>query len=180
MHERRFHGETDRLRSPERIKLLEVDRVVSLTIENLNPKSLLDVGTGTALFAEAFAKAGLNITGIDVSEEMIEKAKQHVPNGKFEKAVAEELPFPGKSFDVLFLGLVFHETDEPLKALQEARRTAKLRVSILEWAYKEEEQGPPLEHRLKPETIIEFVNKAGFKSFEKIDLNSLVLYRLEP
>lgn len=179
MHERRFNGAIDKLRAPERIKLLEVDRAVSLSLENLKAKSILDIGTGTGLFAEAFAKAGLAVTGIDASDEMVEKAKQHVPEGKFEKAIAEKLPFPDSSFDVAFLGLVFHETDEQLKALQEANRIAKQRVTILEWDYKEEEQGPPLEHRLKHETIINLAREAGFTSIVKINLNSLVLYRLE-
>lgn len=179
MHEKRFNGETDRLRSPERVKLLDAEKVVSLSVENINPKSVLDIGTGTGLFAEAFAKLVPDVTGIDVSDDMLEKAKLHVPGGKFEKAQAEELPFAEASFDVVFMGLVFHETDEQLKALQEARRTAKKRVAILEWAYEEGPQGPPLEHRLSDETISGYISKAGFKSFDKVKLNQLVLYRLE-
>ena len=50
-HERRFHGTADRLRSPERIRLLEVDRVVSLAAEGLAATRVIHIGTGTGVFA---------------------------------------------------------------------------------------------------------------------------------
>ena len=54
MHERRFKGEVERLRAPERIQRIEVDRVVNLCLEGVRADSVLDVGTGSAIFAEAF------------------------------------------------------------------------------------------------------------------------------
>ena len=34
------------------------------------------------------------------------------------------------------LGHVLHETDDPVAALVEARRAARLRVVVLEWPYR--------------------------------------------
>jgi methylase of polypeptide subunit release factors len=53
MHERRFRGDPARLRSPERLEQLEVERVVELSLEGITAGSVLDVGTGTGVFAEA-------------------------------------------------------------------------------------------------------------------------------
>jgi len=132
MHEKRFDGTVERLRSPERVARLEVERVVSRCLEAADLKSVLDVGVGSDLFAEAFAQRGLEVAGVDVNPEMIAVARQFVPEGDFREATAEALPYPDASFDLVFFGLLLHESDEPLKALQEARRVSRQRVCILE------------------------------------------------
>ena len=123
MHERRFNREIERLRDPERIARLEVERVVNLALENLKEvQTVLDVGTGSGLFAEQFAAKGLKVTGLDVNPEMLPAAQQYVPSGTFQEGVAEKLPFLDGSFDLVFMGLLLHETDDLLAALREAHR----------------------------------------------------------
>jgi 2-polyprenyl-3-methyl-5-hydroxy-6-metoxy-1,4-benzoquinol methylase len=65
MHERRYNGEVERLRATQRVALLEVNRVVDLCLEGIQAMNILDVGTGGGIFAEAFSKRGMNVTGID-------------------------------------------------------------------------------------------------------------------
>ena len=180
MHERRFNGGLERLRSAERIALLEIDRVVKLSLDNKKIKSVLDVGTGTGLFAEAFASRDLDVTGIDVSESMLSIVGTYVPSGKFKLAPAENIPFPDKSFDLTFFGLVLHETDDLVAALKEARRVTVERIAVLEWPYKNSEQGPPLEHRIKPDFLKKLIKEVGFKDYEKIILKNLELFILTP
>jgi ubiquinone/menaquinone biosynthesis C-methylase UbiE len=179
-NERRFHGGAERLRSPDRIARLEVGRVVALSLEGLAVKTVLDVGTGAGVFAEAFLEAGASVTGNDINPELLAVARNHVPGAIFLEAPAEKIPFADGSFDLVFLGAVLHETDDPLKALQEARRVAKARVAVLEWPYREEEAGPPIHHRLKPERIEDLALKAGFKSVERAALAHMDMYRLTP
>jgi ubiquinone/menaquinone biosynthesis C-methylase UbiE len=180
VHERRFHGKPGRLRSAERIALLEVDRVVALSTEHLAVKTVLDVGTGTGVFAEAFSRLSLDVTGIDTNVELLAVARECVPGGRFLKAPAEEIPFGAALFDLVFLGHVLHETDDRLKALQEARRVVRGRVAVLEWPYQGDEHGPPLEHRLKPEDIEDLVKRAGYQKLERFQLAHMDFYRLAP
>lgn len=176
---RTFHGKIDQLRAESRVKLLEVERVVELTLEKLFVTKMLDVGCGSGLFSESFAFRKINVTGIDTNPDMIKAASDYVPSAKFQEAVAEKLPFEDKSFDLVFLGHVLHECEDQLEALREARRVAALRVAVLEWPYKEEEMGPPIDHRLKAEKVKSLSSKAGLKKFEKISLNHMVLYRFD-
>ena len=82
VHERRFSGDADRLRSPERIKRLEVSNVVTLSLQGLPDAGVLDVGTGTGLFAEAFIAAGSAVTGIDTNPDLLALARRHVPTAE--------------------------------------------------------------------------------------------------
>jgi ubiquinone/menaquinone biosynthesis C-methylase UbiE len=177
-HERRFSGGADRLRSAERLALMEVERVAELSCEGLVVEAMLDVGTGTGLFAEAFAALGVAATGIDANAELIAEARRLVRAGTFLVASAEKLPFADSSFDLVFFGLVLHETDDPLAALKEARRVARARVAILEWPYRDSSSGPPLAHRLKEEAIIELALEAGFPKVELVQLRNMDFYRL--
>ena len=178
MNEKRFDGEIGRLRAPERLKRLEVERVITFCLEGAIFKNVLDVGTGTGLFAEAFLERGLEVAGIDANPKMISAARQFVSKGDFREATAEALPYPNAAFDLVFLGLVLHESDDPLKALQEAWRVTRNRVCILEWPYREEESGPPLAHRINPEELTYLFQKAGFLHWEFQAFSNTVGYRL--
>ena len=179
MHEKRFEGDIDRLRAPERMERLEVERVTDLFLESGATGSVLDVGTGTGLFAEAFSRRGLEVTGVDVNPEMLAAARRYVPKGNFREGTAESLPYPEGSFDFVFLGLVLHESDEPLKALKEARRVARQQVGILEWPYQDGAFGPPLAHRLRLDNLANLFQKAGFRKWKITDLSNTIFYRLE-
>ncbi|HWQ45980.1 MAG TPA: methyltransferase domain-containing protein [Longilinea sp.] len=177
MHERRFNRDIERLRDPERIARMEVDRVVSLSLEGLaEVHTVLDIGTGSGVFAEQFSGIGLQVTGIDVNPEMLPAARQYVPAGEFFESTAESLPFHGVTFDLVFMGLLLHETDDTPAALREAYRVAGSRLAILEWPDEDQPVGPPREHRLAGEKIISLCQQAGFKPNRTIRLSVLALY----
>lgn len=180
MHERRFNQEIERLRDPERVARLEIERVINLCLENLvNVQSVLDIGTGSGLFAEQFALKGLHVTGLDANPEMVLVAQQCVPSGTFQNGVAEKLPFPNGSFDVVFMGLMLHEADDAPTAMQEAQRVALYRLAILEWPDEEQSFGPPRGHRFSFDKIISLAKPAGFKKVNQVRLESLILYQFD-
>lgn len=178
MNDRRFNGDIERLRNPERVARLEIDRVLSLSTENLNASTLLDIGTGSGLFAEAFAAKGFSITGVDLREDMLEAARQFVPQGDFHLSHMESLPFAENTFDLVFMGLVLHEADDIENALRAAYHVAKKRVIVLEWPYEVGEYGPPQDHRLTAETILTAAQNVGFAQAENIPLSHMALFRL--
>lgn len=179
MSDSKVFTDIKKLRSPERLALLEVDRVIDICIDDITPVLVLDVGTGSGVFAEGFAAQAIQVTGIDTNPKMLEEAQKHVEQGFFQPANAEAIPHPEEAFEVVFLGLVLHEVNNPLKALKEAKRLASMRVCVLEWPYKEEQVGPPLANRIKQEDFEKMAAQAGFKSVEVFPLKHLVLYRMD-
>jgi ubiquinone/menaquinone biosynthesis C-methylase UbiE len=97
---------------------------------------------------------------------------------EFKQATAEAIPYEGGGFEVAFLGHVLHETDDLVRALSEARRVTTVRVVVLEWPYVQEEDGPPLEHRLAQEAIVEMAKLAGLEQVEVQKLTHMYLYRM--
>lgn len=177
MHEKRFQNEVSRLRDPDRVARLEVDRVVELAGEGLPAgTSLLDVGTGSGLFAEAFAAKGFRVTGIDANPAMVAAAEKQVPAGTFQVGTAEELPFPNQSFDLVFMGLSLHEADDPQQAVREAFRVTQGKLVVLEWPPVVESYGPPAAQRLSEADLLRMGQNAGFQRAEPKSLSHFVLY----
>lgn len=176
----RYPGTAQALRSPQRLALLDVGRVVDLCLEGIACETILDVGVGAGVFAEEFVQRGLHLTGIDINPDMIEAARHFVPSATLVEAQADALPFSDNSFDLVFLGHVLHEAPDPVRALSEAHRVARFRVAVLEWPYRAEDHGPPLEHRLRDTDIIRCAREAGFAHVEALSLAHTALYRLAP
>lgn len=72
-------------------------------IKNLPKNSLiLDVGCGAGFPVDKFlSEKGFRIIGIDISKEMIKKAKKNVPEAKFKIMSMYNLKFPVKKFDAI-------------------------------------------------------------------------------
>jgi ubiquinone/menaquinone biosynthesis C-methylase UbiE len=179
MHEKRFEWDIARLRSPERVERLEVGRVIDLCLDKGQVENVLDIGTGTGLFAEAFVERSLKVSGVDVNPEMLAMARHFMPDGDFHVGTVEKLPFPDDSFDLVFLGLVLHESDDLPKTLKEALRVARQKVCILEWPYRDQSFGPPLIHRLNPSDLTDLFKQAGFRGWNITELTNTILYCLE-
>ena len=178
-HHKQFHGAPESLDSTRRLALLEAPRVVGLCLDGIAAASVLDVGTGSGVFARAFADEGLRVAGIDLSPRMLTYARQQAPHIPFILARMEELPFRANAFDLVFLSHVLHETDTLTHTLGELRRCARQRVAALEWPYIYESAGPPLAHRLSPGQAQQAGREAGFRRIEVIPLQRMVLYVLD-
>lgn len=66
---------------------------------------LLDVGCGSGQLALMAAKDGLEVTGVDIASNLVERARARAQaeglQARFEEADAEALPFEDASFDVV-------------------------------------------------------------------------------
>ncbi|MGD0498042.1 MAG: methyltransferase domain-containing protein [Bryobacteraceae bacterium] len=91
---------------------------------------LLDVATGTGFTAVAFASLVAAVTGVDVSEGMLEQARAKAraagrTNVVFQTAPAEALPFPPASFDRVVSRVAPHHFLSIPKFLAEAHRVLR-------------------------------------------------------
>lgn len=85
--------------------------------------SVLDVACGTGLASDPLAKRGFKITGLDISEAMLDKARIRLKDARLVVGDAEKLPFPDSSFDAVVCAQAIHWMDQP-KALLEMSRVA--------------------------------------------------------
>ncbi len=88
---------------------------------------VLDVGCGSGRDAHYFHDYGLDVTAVDVSENMLKEAKSRVPDVVFKKMDMRKLTFPKESFDGIWIMATLSDVkkDEALTVLKEAARILK-------------------------------------------------------
>jgi SAM-dependent methyltransferase len=100
----------DEMRMPEAFAPVEA----ALAALPEEPRSVLDLGTGTGsvaqVVAERFPEA--QVTGVDVSPKMIAVARAKGTRVRFEVADAERLPYDDDAFDLVTLGNMIPFFDE--------------------------------------------------------------------
>ncbi|WP_199174693.1 class I SAM-dependent methyltransferase [Halegenticoccus soli] len=93
------------------------------------PQRVLDVGTGAGFLAGLYAEVGHDVVGCDVSEPMLERARERAARDGFEARFttgdAEALPFDDASFDVVTNRAVIWSLPNPGLAVWEWYRVLR-------------------------------------------------------
>jgi len=95
---------------------------------------VLDACCGTGDLALAARAAGGEVTGLDFSERMLERARRKAPELEWVRGDMLELPFPGESFDAATVGFGVRNVTDLERGLAELRRVLRPggRLAILE------------------------------------------------
>ncbi len=90
-----------------------------------NRSHAIDVGCGPGHLANMMAQSGARVVGVDLSSEMIARAKLLFPDVTFRETHAESVPFQNDMFDVAVLNFVIHHLTRPEIACAEIRRVIR-------------------------------------------------------
>lgn len=98
--------------------------------------TVLDVCTGTGSQALAFGRKGYDVTGVDISPDMLRVARKRnrYRNVRFDIADATRLPFGDKQFDVATISLALHDMPREVRpgVLEEMKRVSK-RIVVIDY-----------------------------------------------
>jgi len=96
--------------------------------------SVLDACCGTGDLAIAAARRGGEVTGLDFSERMLERARAKSPSIEWVRGYVLALPFPDASFDAVTVGFGVRNVDDLEAGVRELRRVLRPggRLGILE------------------------------------------------
>lgn len=162
----------ERLRDPERLRILNPDVIWSILTDGITLNTLVDLGTGIGFFAIPFSRKiprGI-VYACDLRAEMLqylEVAIQQEGCTNIQPVQTEEVKVPlddGIADAVLMVNL-HHELDFPERTLQECHRLLRHegKVVIVDWKPEPTPKGPPLEARVALDTVHAQLQDAGFQ-----------------
>ncbi|MGN1402289.1 MAG: class I SAM-dependent methyltransferase [Bacillus sp. (in: firmicutes)] len=95
--------------------------------DDLSGTKVLDAGCAAGWYSEKLANRGAEVTGIDMSEEMIEAAKRKAGDRAefFVHDLEKQLPFGDKQFDLILSSLTLHYIKDWSNTLAEFKRILK-------------------------------------------------------
>jgi SAM-dependent methyltransferase len=92
--------------------------------------AVVDLGCGSGIWAKELNDSGYQVSGVDISQAMIELARQRVPAAEFHVASFLEFPLPACKA-VTALGEVFNYLFDPTNSLSSLRRICKRAFAAL-------------------------------------------------
>ncbi len=116
--------------------LASSDKWLSDRLERL-PKGakVLDLGSGDGSKAISLAERGLDVSGIDIADQLVEKAKENAEAAGYDITFvagdAEDPPFEDESFDLIYCAAILHHLPEVEADIARYRRLLKPGGSIL-------------------------------------------------
>lgn len=102
--------------------------IESVVKEKRGPNQcILDVGCGGGLLTNYLAKMGHQVSGVDLSEQSLEIARQkdETKTVEYKRASAYDLPFPNGHFDAVSAMDLLEHVEEPAQVIKEASRVLK-------------------------------------------------------
>jgi ubiquinone/menaquinone biosynthesis C-methylase UbiE len=168
----------DRLNNPKRLEILDLHKVISHF--NLEGNiTLVDIGTGAGIFAEAFLKQlpEARCYALDIRQEAIEWIKANretYREGRLIPQLMEEsrIPLEDNTADFAFMITLHHELEEPVELMKECRRILKPggKLLVADWRNDDNKSGgAPHHHRIEPELAISHLKFAGFEDISMFD-----------
>ena len=94
--------------------------------------SLLDVATGTGHVAGAAAARGARTVGVDISDEMLARARRLYDGVEFALGDAEQLAVEDDAFDAPVAAFLLQHVPSPERVVAELARVAR-RVAVAQW-----------------------------------------------
>lgn len=146
------------------------------TMAGVHPGArVLDVATGTGAQALAFAEAGAEVIGVDLSESMlrIARRKARAPNPTFRRGDAAELPFEDARFDISCVSFGLHEMPTSVRdrALLELARvtTPNEKIVIVDYALPK----GPIASKLVY-NVVRLYERDNYEEFIRSDLHAML------
>lgn len=181
MNEKRFPASmAQRLNNPERLLWLPpADVMAALAVRP--GETVADVGAGTGYFSlplsSEVGEKG-KVFAVDAQAEMlawikVKLDKVESANIELIRAEAAETGLRASCCDLFFLANLWHEIDDRVAVLLEARRVLKMggRIAILDWRIDVDPiAGPPLAHRIAPADALAEMRLTGFSEFASTEI----------
>lgn len=93
-------------------------RDLLLSVLPTAPARVADLGCGTGTLTRVLTDEGYSVEGVDISPEMIKRARVKVPESRFVIADAAAPPLPAAEFDVVLCRHVLWAMSEPADAFR--------------------------------------------------------------
>jgi SAM-dependent methyltransferase len=171
-HEKFDIAKLEELDNPGRLEYLPPE-VMWTALGNPQPRTIVDIGAGTGLFACGFADLAPDsvVYAVDIEPAAVRWMLENKPYsacGRLRPLLGAEsaVPLATGEADLVVMINLHHELVDPVASYREALRLAQIdgQLLVADWAPSDESGGPPQHVRVSAEQIAEVARSVGFEN----------------
>ncbi len=170
-HEKFDMANLEKLNDTSRFDYLRPD-VMWSSLGNPQPRTIIDIGAGTGLFACHFADLAPDaiVYAVDIEPAAVNWMTENEPAsgcGRLRPTLGTEhgVPLATGEADLVVMINLHHELVDPVESYQEALRLTQIggQLLVADWAPGDVNGGPPQHVRVSAEQIAEVARSVGYE-----------------
>ena len=178
MHRSSVEDLIERFESPERDAYQQPQKVLEF-LGDIQGKTIMDIGAGSGYFSVRLAEKGATVIAADVDDEFQGFLKDRIQNNNLQNIETRKIPFDSPNLkeeeaDIVLIVNTYHHIENRPEYFAKVKKGTKPNgeLVIIDFYKSDIPVGPPLDHKLPIDIVINELKKAGYTSFD-IDVELL-------
>jgi len=177
MHQSSVEDLIKRFESPERDAYQQPEKVMDY-LGDIQGMTIMDIGSGSGYFSVKLAEQGAQVIAADVDDDFQQFIKDRIAENNLKNIETRKIPFdaPGlmeEEVDKAFMVNTYHHIENRVAYFEKVKNGTKPdgELVLIDFFKSESPVGPPVEHKLAIDQVVDELKKAGYATFEvKVDL----------
>ena len=167
----------ERFESPERDAYQQPEKVLNY-LGDIQGQTIMDIGAGSGYFSVKLAEKGAKVIAADVNDEFLEFIRNRIEKDNLENIEIRKIPYDApnlkeKEVDKVVIVNTYHHIENRPDYFAKVKKGLKTNgeLVVIDFFKTEIPVGPPLNHKLALDSVIDELKKAGYTSFTiEVDL----------
>ena len=171
MHQSSVEDLIERFESPDRDAYQKPDEVLDY-LGDLQGQTIMDIGAGSGYFSVKLAEKGVDVISADVDDEFLEFVRDRIDKDNLKNIETRKIPFDSpnlkeKEVDMVLIVNTYHHIQNRPDYFHKVKMGTKDggELVIIDFFKTHVPVGPPSQHKVSIDTVVDELKKAGYTSF---------------
>jgi len=172
MHQSSTEELIERFESKARDEYQQPEKVLDY-LGDLSGKTIMDIGSGSGYFSVKLAKKAQKVIAADVDQTFLDYIQNRIEKDEINNIELRKIPYDSPALksqevDMVFIVNTYHHIENREAYFGKVKEGLKTdgELVIIDFFKKEIPVGPPADHKIAKDQVLEELKKTGYTSFD--------------